>query len=114
MRRRFYRQRATGAQSADLAVAVLAAARQLVFGGADRFAPVGPLAREVGDGSGQLPHRAGHRDAEYTLTALQQVDDLLGRGALVNGGAVGEQRDVCQITDAALTKVIDRDPDVVQ
>jgi hypothetical protein len=48
------------------------------------------------------------------LSALQQVDDFFGRGALVNRGAVGEQRDVGEVLHAALTQVINRDTDVVQ
>ena len=48
------------------------------------------------------------------LTALQQVDDLFGGGALVDGGAVGEQRDACEVLNAALAQVVDGDADVLQ
>ena len=93
---------------------MLAPRGQLVLGRGDRLAAVGALAGEVGDGAGQLAHRAADRDAEHALAALQQVDDLFGRGALVDGGAVGEQRDVGQVLDAALAQVVDGDADVVQ
>jgi hypothetical protein len=55
-----------------------------------------------------------YRDAEHALPALQQIDDLFGRGAFVDRGAVGEQGDVGQILHAALAQVVDRNPDVVQ
>ena len=83
-------------------------------GSGDRLAAVGALAGEIGDGAGQFAHRTGDRDAEYALTALQQVDDFFGRGALVDGGAVGEQGDVGQVLHTALAQVVNRDADVVQ
>src|SRR3954465_6981518 len=49
---------------------------------------VGPLGLELVDGAADLPHGPADRDAEHALTALQQVDDLFRRGALVDGGAV--------------------------
>ena len=45
---------------------------------------------------------------------MQQVDDFLGRGALVDRGPVGEQRDVGQVLHATLAQMIDGDADVVQ
>ena len=98
--------------SAGLAVAVLTAGGQFVLRRGDRLAAVGAFAGEVGDCAGQFAHRAGHGDAEYALAALEEVDDLFGRRALVDGGAVGEQRDVGQVADAALAQVVDRDADV--
>src|SRR3954470_3961403 len=68
--------------SADLAVAVLAPGGQFVLWRGNRLAAVGTLAREIGDCAGQLTHRAADRDPEHALTALQQVDDLLGGRAL--------------------------------
>src|SRR6516225_1117692 len=100
--------------SADLAVAVLAPGGQLVFRRGDRFAAVSTFAREVGDRAGQLPHRAADRNPEHALPALQQVDDLFRGRALVDGGAVGEQRDVGQVLHAALPEVVHGDPDVLQ
>src|SRR5260370_15946328 len=84
---------------------MLAPGCQLVFGGGNRLAAVGALAVEIGDNAGQLAHRAGHGDAEHTLAALQQVDNFLGRRALVHRGAVGEQRDVGEILDATLAQM---------
>src|ERR1700761_4065974 len=101
-------------ESADLAVAVLAPRGQLVFRRGDRLAVVGALAGKICDSAGQLAHRSGDSDAEHALSALQQVDDFFGRGALVNRGPVGEQRDVGQVLHAALTQVVNRDADVVQ
>ncbi|COX83373.1 Uncharacterised protein [Mycobacterium tuberculosis] len=69
---------------------------------------------EVGDNTRQLPHRARDGDAEHTLAALQEVDDLLGRRALVHGGPIGEQGDVGQILDATLAQMVNCNPDVVQ
>src|ERR1700722_14369352 len=82
--------------SADLAVAVLPAGGQLVFRGGHRLVGGGAFAGGVRNSAGQLAHRSGDGDAEDTLPALQQVDDLFGRGALIDRGAVGEQRDVGQ------------------
>src|SRR5690606_5535945 len=57
--------------------------------------------RRVGDGTlaGQRGERALHLapdpaegDAEHALAALQQVDDLVRRGALVDAGPVAHQR----------------------
>src|SRR5690349_770611 len=102
------------AGSADLAVAALAPGGQLVLRGGDRLATVSPLAREVGDRAGQFPHSARHRDAEDALAALQQIDHLFGRGALVDRGAVGEERDVGEILDPALAQMVHGDADVMQ
>src|SRR5262249_3654510 len=54
------------------------------------------------------------RDAEDTLAALEQVDDLLRRTALVDGGAVGDERDAGQIGHATRAKGVDRLADVLQ
>lgn len=90
---------------ADLAVAMLASGGQFIFGGSNRLPAVGALTVEVGDNTRQLPHRARDGDAEHTLAALQEVDDLLGRRALVHGGPIGEQGDVGQILDATLAQM---------
>jgi hypothetical protein len=66
------------------------------------------------DGAADLLHSPADRDAEHALAALEQVDDLLRGRALVDGGAVGEQRDPGEVADAADPQVVDRDPDVVQ
>src|ERR1700722_4357 len=46
-------------RSADLAVAVFAPRRQLVFGCGDRLAAVGAFPGEIRDCAGQLAHRSG-------------------------------------------------------
>src|SRR5689334_1994089 len=114
MRSRVYPPGSDVARSANLAVAVLAPRRELVLRAGDGLPAVGPLAGEVGDRAGELTHRTRDRDAEDALPALEQVDDLLGRGALVDGGAVGEQGDVRQILHTALTQVVHGDANVVQ
>src|SRR3954452_19638309 len=86
---------------------------ELVVGGGDRTA-VDSLGRQFGELTGQLPQRAGDGDAEDALTAGEQVDDLLGRGALVDGRTVGEQRDVGEVLDAAVAEVVDGLADVLQ
>ena len=78
------------------------------------LAVVGPFARELSDSTGQFAHRSGDGDAEHTLPALEQVDDLFSRGAFVHRGSIGEQRDVGQVLHTALTQMIDGNPDVVQ
>ena len=67
-----------------------------------------PSARSPGSWASeptQFAQRAADRDAEHALAAAQQVDDLLGGGALVDRGAVGEQRDPGQVLDAAGAQV---------
>ncbi|CRK51306.1 hypothetical protein RHCRD62_20745 [Rhodococcus sp. RD6.2] len=96
------------------AAAVAATRGQLVLGALLGLAAVGAFGREVGDSAGQLPHCTAYGDTEHTLPTLEQVDDLFRRRALVHRGAVGEQSDLRQVRDAALTQVIHRDPNVLQ
>ena len=67
------------------------------------FAGVGVVAPHPADG-----------DAEDTLTALEQVDDLVVAGALVDRGAVAHQRHAGQVVGAALGEVLDRGADLLQ
>ena len=67
---------------------------------------LGALAGQLGEGALDLAPDAADGDAEDSLPALQEVDDLLGRGALVHGGAVGEEGDPGQVLDTALPQVI--------
>src|SRR5690606_35405574 len=90
------------------------AAGQLVLRGVVDGAAVGPFHREVLDGPADLLHGPAHGDAEHALAAAQQVDDLLGRRALVDGGAVGEQGDAREVADAAAAQVLDGHADVLQ
>src|SRR5688572_9484630 len=90
--------------------ALPAATGQLVLRHGSDLDTVRTLGRELVDRAADLPHRPGNRDAEDTLTTLQEVDDLFRRGALVDGRAVGEQRDLRQVLHAAAPQVVDRDP----
>src|SRR5258707_3045036 len=51
-----------------------------------------------------LPHPA-ERDPEHALTALQQVDDLVGRRAGVHTRAIAHQRDLGQVAGTMLAQV---------
>src|SRR5450759_1828120 len=55
-----------------------------------------------------------HGNAKNALTALHQVDDLLGRGALVHAGAIAHQGDPGEVLDTLLTKMADRDANLLQ
>src|SRR5699024_5041021 len=53
-------------------------------------------------------------DTENPLAALQQIDDLLGRGAFVHARTIGEQGDLGKIGDPAGSEVFDGHADVLQ
>ena len=72
------------------------------------------LAGQLGQRPLDLAPDPADRDAEHALAALDQVDDLVGGGALVDAGAVAHQRDLGQVVDAALAQVVDRGADVLQ
>src|SRR5690625_3418969 len=59
------------------------------------------------------PHPADG-DAEHTLAALDQVEDVLSGGALVDGGPIAHQGDAGQIVDAALPQRPDGHADLLQ
>src|SRR2546430_15983415 len=48
------------------------------------------------------------RDAEHALTALQQVDHLVGGGALVDAAPVAHQRHLGQVGAAPVAQVLHR------
>lgn len=48
------------------------------------------------------------------LAAGEQVDDLLVGAALVDGGAVGDQRDFCDVADTTVAEAVDRQADVLR
>jgi hypothetical protein len=48
------------------------------------------------------------------LAALEQVDDLVGRGALVHARTVAHQRDLSEVLDAPLAERLDRDADLLE
>src|SRR3954447_1978065 len=64
--------------------ASLAARDQLVVGVLGRRVVVGPLARQLCELALDLSPDAPDGDAEDALAALHEVDDLVGRGALVD------------------------------
>src|SRR5438067_4715652 len=72
------------------------------------------LGRQVGQRALDLLERARDRDAEHSLPALQQVDDLLRGAALVHRGAVGDERDAGEVGDAAHAQGVDGLADVLQ
>src|SRR6478752_495480 len=74
----------------------------------------GALGRQLGEGALDLAPHTADGDAEDTLPALEQVDDLVVAGALVDRGAVAHQRDAGQVVGAALAQVLDRGADLLQ
>src|SRR5690349_19652349 len=60
------------------------------------------LAGQVGERALDLAPDPADGDAEDALTALEQVDDLVGRTALVDAGAVTHQGDAGQVVGTAL------------
>lgn len=88
-----------------------AALGQLVLhdGGAGRV-----VGGELGQGALDLVPHASDGDAEDALPALDQVDDLVGAGALVDGGAVAHQGDGGQVLHTVLVKGVDRCADLLE
>src|SRR5215207_4367748 len=74
----------------------------------------GPLARHLGQRALDLAPHPADRDAEDALAALDQVDDLVGRRALVDAGPVAHQGDLGQVVDPPLAEVADGGADVLQ
>src|SRR4051794_23865406 len=65
-----------------------------------------PFARQLGERTLNLTYDAPDSDAEHALPTLDQVDDLVGGRALVDGRPVAHQRDVGEVLDAALAQVL--------
>src|SRR5689334_4061754 len=87
--------------------------RQLVGAVGDQAvlrADRGQLRELAGD---LLPH-AAERDAEDSLAAGEQVDDLVRRGALVDAHSVAHQRDLGEILGPVVTQVLDGGADLLQ
>ena len=63
--------------------------------------------RQVGERTLDLLEGATDRDAEHALPALEQVDDLLGGPALVDGGPVGDEGHGGQVFFAPLSQRLD-------
>src|ERR1019366_3371416 len=75
---------------------------------------LGALAGKGGKYALDLAPDATHGNAKNTLTALDQVDDLLSRGALVHAGSIAHQGDLGEVLDTTLTKMADRDANLLQ
>src|SRR3712207_4203925 len=77
-------------------------------------AAVETLGGQLGQLAGELAQGTADRDAEDALAAGEQVDDLLGGGALVDRRTVGEQGHVGEVLDPARAQVVDGLADVLQ
>src|SRR5699024_8277860 len=87
---------------------------QLVPGDRSRLLVPGALGGELGEVVLHLAPDPSHGDAEHALSALHEVEHLVGGGALVDAGAVTHQRDLRQVVHPALTQVGDRGADLLQ
>jgi hypothetical protein len=99
------------ADSADLA---RPAAGQLVWPHRQARLVLGPLGRQFGQRAFDFLPDPAERDAEDALATLQQVDDLIRRGALVHADAVTHQSDLGQVGGPAVAQMLDRGPDLLQ
>src|SRR5690242_7775407 len=72
------------------------------------------LAGKRGEAAFDFAPDASHGDAEDALAALDQVDDFVRGGALVDAGAVAHQRDLGKVLHAALTQVLDGGTDLLE
>src|SRR5690606_5131153 len=70
--------------------------------------------RELRELSLDLAPDAADRDTEHTLTTLDEVNDLVGGGALVDRGAVTHQRDLGEVVDTPLVQRGDRRADLLK
>ena len=64
--------------------------------------------------AGRVDAQALARVAEDALAALEEVDNLVVAGALVDRGAVGHEGDAGEVIGAALAQELDRGADVLQ
>src|SRR6478672_4897077 len=97
--------------SADLAGG---SPRGQLVAGAGLLVLRGALAGQLGERALDLLPDTADGDAEDALPALEQVDDLVVAGALVDRGAVAHQGDAGQVVGAALAQVLDRGADLLQ
>src|SRR5699024_9902136 len=71
-------------------------------------------ARQHGQVVLDLAPDPAHGDAEHALAALDQVEDVLGGGALVHRGAVAHEGDAREVVDPALAQGADGYPDLLE
>src|SRR5260370_1101395 len=88
-------------------------ARRSAWGHRDQ-AVVGPDGGQLGQVARDLAPDPAESDDEPPLTALQQVDHLVGGRALVDADPVAHQRHLGQVGAAAVAQVLDRGPDLLQ
>ena len=72
------------------------------------------LAGKCGQAPFNLAPDTADGDAEDALPALHQVNDFIGRGALVDRGAVAHQGDLRQVLNTALTQVLNGCADLLK
>src|SRR6188508_47874 len=84
-----------------------AASGQLVHG-------LGSLSLEVHERGLDLVQHLADGDAEDALSAADEVDDLVVRGAQVDRRAVAHERGARQIADAGCPELLDRGADLLQ
>src|SRR6266540_5025852 len=107
---------AAGAASSGLSAgAADAAAGELIASARD---PWGSVPRRLGRQFGQRPFDLApdlaERNPEDSLTALEKIDHLIGRGALIHADAVAHQRHLGQVVSTAIAQVLDGRPDLLQ
>ena len=69
---------------------------------------------ELGQRALDLVPYASHGDAENALAALDEIDDLVGAGALVHGSAIAHQGDGGQVLHPSFMKGVDRCADLLE
>ena len=74
----------------------------------------GVFTRELCEASFDLPPDPADGNAEDALSALNEVDDFVRRGALVNAGAVAHQGDLGQVFHTAFAQVLNGGTDLLQ
>src|SRR6478736_4236742 len=92
----------------------LAASGELVVRVVVRGLVLDALAGQQGQLTLDLAPHASDGDAEDALSTLDEVDDLVGGRALVDGGAVAHEGDLGEVLDTALAQVADGDADLLE
>src|SRR5438309_10776175 len=102
-----------GALSRLAGLAGAAAGEFVVCPGGRTVAARYVLGGKLGERALHLLPDAAERDSEHTLTALEQIDDLVRRGALVDADPIAHQGDLSQIVGSALAQVHDGRADLL-